>query len=81
MRRVLTLIISGSIDAMDQINLRTSRGNRGKNVRSSSVLEAEVGIELAALLKDNEEREKEAIAMTECSSLFVYLESVIGTRL
>lgn len=70
MGRVLTLIISGSIAAMDQINLRTSRGNRGKNVRSSSVLEAEVGNELAGFLKDNEESEKEDMVVIVCSCLY-----------
>jgi hypothetical protein len=57
--RALTLIISGSMDAWRQISLWTSRGNNGKKVKSSAVVETEVEVE--PLLKDKEESEREDI--------------------
>ncbi len=47
--------------AWRQTSLWTSRGNSGKKVKSGTVIEAEAEIELAALVRDKEEREKEAM--------------------
>jgi len=53
-----------------QIIFRSSIGNLGKISKVDERVEV-VGVGAGSLLKDNDEREKEAIAMTECSSLFV----------
>ncbi len=64
-------MISGSIAAMHQINLRTSRGNCGKKVKSSAVFEAGAEVGFEPLLSDNEEREKEDMVMIVCCCLSV----------
>jgi hypothetical protein len=68
--RALTLMISGSIAAMHQIKLRTSRGNCGKKVKSSAGVEVEAEVEFKPLPKDKDEREKEDMVMMVCSCLF-----------
>jgi hypothetical protein len=53
-----------------QIIFRSSIGNL-ENISKVDERVEVVGVGAGSLLKDNDEREKEAIAMTECSSLFV----------
>ncbi len=52
-----------------QIIFRSSIGNLGKISKVDERVEV-VGVGAGPLLKDNDEREKEAIALTECNSLF-----------